>query len=959
MNFSEKKAYFFIILLISVFAISGSIKAEEEEEFLIKINTLAEEAVSLSASWRPGGFANWHFVDEEPIEEDNEDDEHLIYKNRTGVDHFFGRAGEKEIHMEPSDLDRINRITWSNQSITGEIPENLTKLEDFYRLNLSHNNLEGEIPEYIQDFTQLRWLILDNNNLEGEIPAEMEGLENVEVLSLHNNNLEGEIPAEIGSLTNLQELYLHNNNLTSFANITPTEEEKENSEEEIVRDLSNLKILTLNNNSLENLPEEIIELENLYTLNVRANSLNSLFDKFNNTEEDEEVEMKLNKLEHLNAANNLLNCGEDYNLPQELGDLSSLQDLQDHHTRETWHPRKLSLDLRYNCLTLIPESIGDLAAIDSLRLDNNNIQGFSFTEENSEGEETTKTSMNSDEYEEAIPPSIKNLSQFDNEIPFTLLSLYNNNLEGEIPAEIGELSNLKTLRLHNNNLEGEIPAEVFDLDKLTTLNIENNELELSSGNEGEEEEDDFSATADNLQWLFASRNEIESIPEELKLSRVRFAYFSENKIEKLPEEFGDNFGNNLQELSLNKNLLESLPESFRDLDSGGGTTELLMGSNSNNLINLELGTNLLEEFPVEVTNLSNLKYLNLSRQAGQAKKIRSEIQGQMSGAIPQEITELSSLETLLINNNSLESLPEENWSNMSNLTYLYGQNNNLENLPAELGDLNNLKRLYLNNNNISQAIPGKIMEAGNLRRAYFQYNEIDGSLPNPDSNNWSSLNRFFADENEIGGGLNQKFLEGLSNVEYFSMYENELDGQIDSAIENMGNLRWFDVALNQGRGSEGISGPLPSEIENLTSLETFNFNNNAIEEVPDELNSLSNLENIYGFENQIDSFASNIEDLNNLVRFDFHTTDDNNKIPFPEGAEELKRLEYFSLGENKSGEGEVDWEKWVEEGLPEDVLSLNNNDFKGDLPDEMLNEVNKMNSFNIRNNDFKGEFPDS
>ena len=41
--------------------------------------------------------------------------------------------------------------------------------------------------------------------------------------------------------------------------------------------------------------------------------------------------------------------------------------------------------------------------------------------------------------------------------------LYNNKLEGEIPKEIGKLTNLQRLYLSNNKLEGEIPKEVKEL----------------------------------------------------------------------------------------------------------------------------------------------------------------------------------------------------------------------------------------------------------------------------------------------------------------------------------------------------------------------------------------------------------------------------------------------------------------------------------------------------------------
>ena len=54
--------------------------------------------------------------------------------------------------------------------------------------------------------------------------------------------------------------------------------------------------------------------------------------------------------------------------------------------------------------------------------------------------------------------------------------LYNNELSGEIPAELGGLSNLQWLRLYNNKLSGEIPAELGSLSNLTYLSLNDNGL---------------------------------------------------------------------------------------------------------------------------------------------------------------------------------------------------------------------------------------------------------------------------------------------------------------------------------------------------------------------------------------------------------------------------------------------------------------------------------------------------
>ena len=56
------------------------------------------------------------------------------------------------------------------------------------------------------------------------------------------------------------------------------------------------------------------------------------------------------------------------------------------------------------------------------------------------------------------------------------LDLRGNQLSGEIPAELGSLSNLKTLWLYSNQLSGEIPPELGNLSNLQGLNLSYNDL---------------------------------------------------------------------------------------------------------------------------------------------------------------------------------------------------------------------------------------------------------------------------------------------------------------------------------------------------------------------------------------------------------------------------------------------------------------------------------------------------
>ena len=58
----------------------------------------------------------------------------------------------------------------------------------------------------------------------------------------------------------------------------------------------------------------------------------------------------------------------------------------------------------------------------------------------------------------------------------TVLDLSNSGLTGEIPSEIGNLTNLEKLYLYDNELTGSIPSEIGNLTNLTSLELHYNQL---------------------------------------------------------------------------------------------------------------------------------------------------------------------------------------------------------------------------------------------------------------------------------------------------------------------------------------------------------------------------------------------------------------------------------------------------------------------------------------------------
>ncbi|KAK9928051.1 hypothetical protein M0R45_025205 [Rubus argutus] len=91
-------------------------------------------------------------------------------------------------------LGLVTTIDLSNNSISGEIPEELTNLIGLRNLNLSANLLTRRIPSKIGNMEWLESLDLSMNQLSGEIPASLTRMTFLSYLNISYNNLTGRIP---------------------------------------------------------------------------------------------------------------------------------------------------------------------------------------------------------------------------------------------------------------------------------------------------------------------------------------------------------------------------------------------------------------------------------------------------------------------------------------------------------------------------------------------------------------------------------------------------------------------------------------------------------------------------------------------------------------------------------------------------------------------------------------------
>ena len=103
---------------------------------------------------------------------------------------------------------------------------------------------------------------------------------------------------------------------------------------------------------------------------------------------------------------------------------------------------------------------------------------------------------------------------------------------------------------------------------------------------------------------------------------------------------------------------------------------------------------------------------------------------QLTGTIPTELGEMTSLQFLALSRNSLSFTIPTELGEMRSLQVLdLGHNSLTDTIPTEMGLLTRLKGLYFNSNSLSGPIPTELGELTNLFQLWFDSNSLSGPIP--------------------------------------------------------------------------------------------------------------------------------------------------------------------------------------------------------------------------------------
>jgi len=339
-----------------------------------------------------------------------------------------------------------------------------------------------------------------------------------------------------------------------------------------------------------------------------------------------------------------------------------------------------------------------------------------------------------------IPPEIGNLSALE------LLWLWGNQLSSPIPPEIGNLAVLRTLNLSGNQLSGPVPPTIGELAALAVLSLSNNQL---SG----------------------------PIPPEVgSLAALTELYLSGNQLSgSIPPWLG-----NLATLTVislyNNQLSGPIPPEIGNLSA---------------LTSLGLSDNQLSgPIPPEIGNLSALTYLDLSA-------------NQLSGPIPPEISNLTELTELWIFSNQLSDPIPPELGNLTSLTLLHLSWNQLSGpIPPEIGNLSVLTQLWLDGNQLSGPIPPQTGDLSALEWLGLGSNQLSGPIP-PEIGNLAALTWLSLHNNPFSGEV-PTALTPLT-LETFTFYDTgwciPTEGDVPAWLSTIPNLYGTGLICGQDLGS--------------------------------------------------------------------------------------------------------------------------------------------------------------
>ncbi|XP_014499491.1 LRR receptor-like serine/threonine-protein kinase FLS2 [Vigna radiata var. radiata] len=748
----------------------------------------------------------------------------------------------------------------------------------------------------------IQHLDLNGNYFElSYIPEFMGSITNLRYLDLSSSYFAGRIPSILGNLLQLRYLDLRENLLWGKIPIE-------------IGNLKHLQYLDLGLFYLSGkIPSQIANLRKLQHLSLGSNIPLYVWRKPNYISESfsGEIPFRIGNLPLLHTLRLVGNFDVQAKDTKWLSTLHSLTILE----LSSLHSLKPSHQWLQTIGKIIP-NLTELRLVDCNLL-HSDIQSLFHSHSSNNYTSLTILDLSSN----MLSPSIL---QFVSNFSLHLQELYlsHNNITLS-PSLCANFPSLKVLDLSYNYLASSMFRANFNISsKLQELYLENCSLM--------DENFLLSSTStmnslSSLIYLDLSNNFLKSSPMFYWLfnftTNLHFIDLNGNLLEgPIPDEFGKAM-NSLAYLCLHNNKLQGKIPSFL-----GSMCRLQILDLSNNKLN--------GEFPSFTQNSSwcsrhIFRGLNLSY-------------NQINGRIPESIRQLSQLEILSLQGNSLEGdVTESHLSNFSKLIFLDFSHNSLSvkfssswvppfqlaflllasckvgpSFPSWIQTQNSLIHLDISNNMLNDFVPEWFWNQ--LKMLYslnMSHNNLIGSIPNMQSK-LPFRPSIILSSNEFEGKVPLFLLQAselllsankfsdfscgnvtAANLATLDLSNNQIKGQLPDCWKSTNQLLFLDISSNE------LSGKLPISMGSLVNLEALVLRNNSLlGELPPSLKNCKNLIMLDVSQNMLSGpmpswFGESMQQLIILILGGNHFS---GKIPLHLCY--LKRIQLLDLSKNKLSE---------------------------------------------------------